>query len=204
MSWAISAAAVMVTGSVASNVSANQQAAKNSRASAAQSTEEAQANYQSLVRNYKVTTNNINNSIAEANNAIGMELSQAKLDALKAEGTTSTALASSGFVGNTAARLNQSVGVKSALMTDQLQQKAESNYKDLLLQLDEARYNFENGTISNSIASSRSATQIEVARSNSTTGTIGMVGNAVSAGASGYSVGSSIGREMSSTPKNGG
>ena len=201
MSWAISAAAIMVAGSVASNVSANKQAGKNSRASAAQTTEEAQANYESLVRNYKVTTNNINNSIAEANNAIGMELSQAKLDALKAEGTTSAALAESGFVGNTAARISQTVGVKSALMTDQLQQKAESNYKDLLLQLDEARYNFENGVISNSIASSRSATQIEIARSSSTIGTAGMIGNALSAGASGYSVGSSIGKELKSTPK---
>ena len=201
MSWAISAAAVMVVGSVASNTASNKQAGKNARASAAQSTEEAQANYKSLVRNYKVTTNNINNSIAEANRAIGMELSQAKLDALKAEGTTSAALASSGFVGNTAARISQTVGVKSALMTDQLQQKAESNYKDLLLQLDEARYNFENGTISNSIASSRSATQIEIARSSSTISTAGMIGNAISAGASGYSVGSSIGRELKSTPK---
>ena len=81
-------------------------------------------------------------------------------------------------------------------MTDQLQQKAESNYKDLLLQLDEARYNFENGTISNSIASSRSATQIEVARSSSTIRYCRYVGNAVSAGASGYSVGSAIGREI--------
>lgn len=202
MSWAFTAVAVV--GSVAGSVSANRQAGKNARASAAQSTEEAQANYKSLVRNYNVTTNNINNSIAEANRAIGMELSQAKLDALKAEGTTSAALASSGMVGNTAARIQQTVGVKSALMTDQLQQKAESNYKDLLLQLDEARYNFENGTISNSIASSRSATQIEVARSNSSVGTIGIIGNVVSAGASGYSVGSSIGREMRSTPKNGG
>ena len=200
MSWAISAAAVMVAGSVASNVAANKQAGKNARASAAQSTEEAQANYQSLVRNYRVTTNNINNSIAEANMAVGMELSQAKLDALKAEGTTSTALASNGFVGNTAARISQTVGVKAALMADQLQQKAESNYKDLLLQLDEARYNFENGAISNVIAASRSATQIEIARSNSTIGTVGMISNAISAGASGYRAGSSIGREIATTP----
>lgn len=197
MSWAFTA--VAVAGSVYSSVSSNKQAGKNARASAAQSTEEAQANYQSLVRNYQVTANNINNSISEANNAIGMELSQAKLDALKAEGITSTALASSGFVGNTAARISQTVGVKSALMADQIQQKAESNYKDLLLQLDEARYNFENGIISNSIASSRSATQIEVARSNSSVGTGGMIAGAVSAGASGYMVGSSIGRETATT-----
>ena len=200
MSWALTAAAVMATGSVYSSIESNKQAGRNARASAAQSTEEAQANYKALARNYMVTTNNINNSISEANNAVGMELSQAKLDALKAEGTTSTAIASNGFVGNTAARISQTVGVKSALMADQLQQKAESNYKDLLLQLDEARYNFENGNINNAIAGARSATQIEVARSNSSVGIGGMISGVISAGASGYMTASSIGREMATTP----
>ena len=201
MFWAPIAAAAMAAGSIYSSIEGNKQADRNARASAAQSTEEAEANYKSLVRNYKVTANNINQSIAEANNVIGMELSQAKLDALKAEGTTSAALASSGFVGNTAARINQTVGVKSALMTDQLQQKAESNYKDLLLQLDEARYNFENGTFSNELQAKRNATQIDIARQSATTSVGGMLAGAVSAGASGYLTASAIGKELgSSTP----
>ena len=192
MSWAISAAAVMAAGSVASNVAANKQAGKNARASAAQTTEEAQANYQSLVRNYKVTTNNINNSIAEANNAIGMELSQTKLDALKAEGNTSAILAERGFVGNTAGRISDNVGVKSALLTDQVMQKAESNYQSLLSKLDEARYNFENGAFSNELQAKNQATQIENIRQSNTTSTLGIVTKAVGAGMSGYSAGKSI------------
>ena len=86
-----------------------------------------------------------------------MELSQTKLDALKAEGNTSAILAERGFVGNTAGRINESVGMKSALLTDQVLQKAESNYQSLLAKLDEARYSFENGTFSNELQAKKSS-----------------------------------------------
>ena len=198
MSWGFTAAAVMTASSAYSSIESNKQAGRNAKASAKQATEEAQANYKSLVRNYKVTTNNINNSIAEANNAIGMELSQAKLDALKDEGNTSAILAERGFVGNTAGRISESIGVKSALLTDQVVQKAESNYQSLLAKLDEARYNFENGTLSNELQAKNQAVQIENIRQSNTTSTLGIITKAAGAGMSGYSMGNSLSGAFSS------
>lgn len=201
MSWALTAAGAMAAGSIYSSYEGNKTAARNSRQAAAQSSEEAMANYQSLVRNYQITAGNIQNQINEVNNAIGMELSQAKLDGLKAEATTTAALSDRGFIGATAARLNQSTAMKVELLSDQIAQKADSNYKDLLSKFDEARYNFENGILSNTIAGSRSATQIDIARQSATTSIGGMAAGAVSAGASGYLTASAIGKELgSSTP----
>lgn len=193
MFWAPIAAAAMAAGSIYSSYEGNKTAARNSRQAAAQSSEEAMANYQSLVRNYQITAGNIQNQINEVNNAIGMELSQAKLDGLKAEATTTAALSDRGFIGATAARLNQSTAMKVELLSDQIAQKADSNYKDLMSKFDEARYNFENGIFSNELQAKRNATQIDIARQSATTSIGGMVAGAVSAGASGYVLGKQLG-----------
>lgn len=193
MSWALTAAGAMAAGSIYSSYEGNKTAARNSRQAAAQSSEEAMANYQSLVRNYQITAGNIQNQINEVNNAIGMELSQAKLDGLKAEATTTAALSDRGFIGATAARLNQSTAMKVELLSDQIAQKADSNYKDLLSKFDEARYNFENGIFSNELQAKRNATQIDIARQSATTSIGGMAAGAVSAGASGYVLGKQLG-----------
>lgn len=198
MSWALTAAGAMAAGSIYSSYEGNKTAARNSRQAAAQSSEEAMANYQSLVRNYQITAGNIQNQINEVNNAIGMELSQAKLDGLKAEATTTAALSDRGFIGATAARLNQSTAMKVELLSDQIAQKADSNYKDLMSKFDEARYNFENGIFSNEIQSKRNATQIDIARQSATTSIGGMAAGAVSAGASGYVLGKQLGSMGSS------
>lgn len=193
MSWALTAAGAMAAGSIYSSYEGNKTAARNSRQAAAQSSEEAMANYQSLVRNYQITAGNIQNQINEVNNAIGMELSQAKLDGLKAEATTTASLSDRGFIGATAARLNQSTAMKVELLSDQIAQKADSNYKDLLSKFDEARYNFENGIFSNELQAKRNSTQIDIARQSATTSIGGILAGGISAGASGYVLGKQLG-----------
>ena len=185
--WAMTAGAVvMAGGSLASSYSQNKTTAKNTALSIDQ------ANAKSVLQNFKVTVNSLNQQADEVRNQAGMELTQAKLDGLKNEATTSAVIADRGFVGATAARLNDSTSMTTALLSDQIRQKAESNMVDIMNKLSESQYNYENGMMSNAISSSRASTQIDIANRAGTVSTVGMISGAASSGAQGASLGKSL------------
>lgn len=192
--WAMAAGAAVMGGmSIASNTAQNKQTAKNTALSIDQANKESAANAKSLLQSYNVTVNSLNQQAQEVRNQAGMELTQAKLDGLKNEATTSVVIADRGLVGATASRLNDSTSMTTALLSDQIKQKAESNMVDIMNKLTESKYNYENGMMSNAIASSRSATQIDIAARAGTVSTLGMISGAIGAGAQGASLGRSLG-----------
>lgn len=192
-SWAMAAGAAVMGGmSIASNVAQNKQTATNRALSIDQANKEAKANAKALLQNYNVTVNSLNQQAQEVRNQAGMELTQAKLDGLKNEATTSAVVADRGFVGATASRLSEATTMGTALLSDQIMQKAESNMVDIMNKLTESKYNYENGMMSNAIASSRSATQIDIAARAGTTTTLGMISGAVGAGAQGAALGKQL------------
>ena len=209
--WAYTA--VSVIGSVYMATENNKNTAKNRDLSIDQANKEAKANAEeykanskALLQNYNVTVNSIKQQAQEVRNQAGMELTQAKLDGLKNEATTSAVMADRGLVGATAARLSESTSMSTELLSDQIRQKAESNMVDIMNKLTESKYNYENGMMSNAISLSRAATQterahtqIDIAARAGTTSTLGMVFGAVGAGAQGYSVGKQLGGSSSDT-----
>lgn len=198
--WAMAAgAAVMAGGSIMSSRAQNKQTARNTALSVNQANKESAANAKSILQNFKVTVNSLNQQADEVRNQAGMELTQAKLDGLKNEATTLAVIADRGFVGVTAARLNESTSMTTALLSDQIRQKAESNMVDIMNKLSESQYNYENGMMSNAIYSSRAATQIDIASRAGTVSTIGMISGATTAGAQGASLGKSLGSLSTST-----
>ena len=191
--WAMTAGAVvMAGGSLASSYSQNKTTAKNTALSIDQANKESAANAKSVLQNFKVTVNSLNQQADEVRNQAGMELTQAKLDGLKNEATTSAVIADRGFVGATAARLNDSTSMTTALLSDQIRQKAESNMVDIMNKLTESKYNYENEMMSNAISSSRAATQIAIASRAGTVSTVGIISVAASSGAQGASLGKSL------------
>ena len=192
--WAMAGGAVVMGGmSIASSRAQNKQTAKNTALSIDQANKEAAANAKALLQSYNITVNSLNQQAQEVRNQAGMELTQAKLDGLKNEATTSAVMADRGLVGATAARLNDSTSMTTALLSDQIKQKAESNMVDIMNKLTESKYNYENGMMSNAIASSRTATQIDIAARAGTVSTLGMISGAIGAGAQGASLGRSLG-----------
>ena len=176
MSWAFTA--VSVGSSLIASSEANKQAKSNAAATGA-----------SLLQNFKVTKNSIIQQANELNNQIGMELTQAQLEGLKAEATTSNVVVERNVVGNTAARLQDNIDMQSNLYSNQIKQKAEANMVDIQNKLTESKYQYEAGMMQNAIQ-----------LSNATTSTTGMITGAVSAGMQGYSMGSKLG----GTSKSGG
>ena len=192
--WAMTAGAVVMGGmSIASNTAQNKQTATNRDLSIDQANKEAKANAKATLQSYNVSVNALNQQAQEIRNQAGMELTQAKLDGLKNEATTSAVMADRGLVGATASRLSESTAMNTELLSDQIRQKAESNMVDIMNKLTESKYNYENGMMNNAIASSRSATQIDIASRAGTVSTLGMVSGAVGAGAQGASLGKSLG-----------
>lgn len=194
--WAFAAGGAVVMGgmSIASSRAQNKQTAKNTELSIDQANKEAAANAKALLQSYNVTINTLNQQAQEVRNQAGMELTQAKLDGLKNEATTSAVMADRGLVGATASRLSESTSMSTELLSDQIRQKAESNMVDIMNKLTESKYNYENGMMSNAIASSRSATQIDIAARAGTVSTLGMISGAIGAGAQGASLGKSLGK----------
>ena len=191
--WAMAAGAAVMGGmSIASNVSQNRQTATNRDLSIDQANKEAKANAKATLQSYNLAVNTLNQQAQEVRNQAGMELTQAKLDGLKNEATTSAVVADRGFVGATASRLNEMSNMGTELLSDQIMQKAESNMVDIMNKLTESKYNYENGMMSNAIASSRSATQIDIAARAGTVSTLGMISGAVGAGAQGASLGKQL------------
>lgn len=192
-SWAMAAGAAVMGGmSIASNVAQNRQTATNRDLSIDQANKEAKANAKATLQSYNLAVNTLNQQAQEVRNQAGMELTQAKLDGLKNEATTSAVMADRGLVGATASRLSDSTSMTTALLSDQIMQKAESNMVDIMNKLTESKYNYENGMMSNAIASSRSATQIDIAARAGTVSTLGMVSGAVGAGVQGASLGKQL------------
>ena len=197
--WALTGSAVMGGMSIASNVAQNKQTATNRNLSIAQtnreakaSAEEYKANAKAILQNYNVTVNSIQQQAQEVRNQAGMELTQAKLDGLKNEATTSAVMADRGLVGATASRLSEATTMGTELLSDQIRQKAESNMVDIMNKLTESKYNYENGMMSNAISLSRAATQteraytqIDIAARAGTVSTLGMISGAVGASAQG-------------------
>ena len=195
--WA--GAAFMGGMSIVSNIAQNKQTATNRNLSIAQtnreakaSAEEYKANAKAILQNYNVTVNSLQQQAQEVRNQAGMELTQAKLDGLKNEATTSAVMADRGLVGATASRLSEATTMGTALLSDQIMQKAESNMVDIMNKLTESKYNYENGMMSNAISLSRAATQtdraytqIDIAARAGTVSTLGMISGAIGAGAQG-------------------
>lgn len=192
--WAMTGAAVMGGMSIMSSREQNKQTAKNTALSIDQANKESAANAKAILQSYNVTVNALNQQAQEVRNQTGMELTQAKLDGLKNESTTSAVMADRGLVGATASRLSESTAMSTELLSDQIRQKAESNMVDIMNKLTESKYNYENGMMNNAIASSRSATQIDIASRAGTVSTLGMVTGAIGAGAQGASLGKSLGK----------
>ena len=200
--WAMTAGAVVMGGmNIASNVAQNKQTAKNRDLSIDQANKESAANAKALLQSYNVTVNSLNQQAQEVRNQAGMELTQAKLDGLKNEATTSAVMADRGLVGATASRLSESTAMGTELLSDQIRQKAESNMVDIMNKLTESKYNYENAMMSNAISLSRAATQteraytqIDIAARAGTVSTLGMVSGAIGAGAQGASLGKSLGK----------
>lgn len=193
--WAMAGGAAIMGGmSIMSSREQNKQTAKNTALSINQANKESAANAKALLQSYNVTVNSLNQQAQEVRNQAGMELTQAKLDGLKNEATTSAVMADRGLVGATASRLSESTTMSTELLSDQIRQKAESNMVDIMNKLTESKYNYENGMMSNAIASSRSATQIDIASRAGTVSTLGMVTGAIGAGAQGASLGKSLGK----------
>ena len=205
--WAMTAGAVVMGGmNIASNVAQNKQTAKNRDLSIDQtnreakaSAEEYKANSKAILQSYNVTVNALNQQAQEVRNQAGMELTQVKLDGLKNEATTSAVMSDRGLVGATASRLSESTSMTTALLSDQITQKAESNMVDIMNKLTESKYNYENAMMSNAISLSRAATQteraytqIDIAARAGTVSTLGMVSGAIGAGAQGASLGKQL------------
>ena len=169
MSWV--ATGTMAALSVAGSIESNKVAKANGAATAA-----------SLLQNFNVTKNSIQEQGKELNRQAGMELTQARLEGLKAEATTSNVVVEREVAGNTVARLMNNVDMQTELLSDQIKQKAESNMKDIQSKLTEAKYSYEAGAMQNAIETS-----------NNTQSTLSMVSGAVGAGMQGYAMGSSIG-----------
>lgn len=206
--WAMAAGAAVMGGmSIMSSREQNKQTATNRDLSIAQtnreakaSAEEYKANALALLQNYNVTVNNLQQQAQEVRNQAGMELTQAKLDGLKNEATTSAVMSDRGLVGATASRLSEATNMGTELLSDQIRQKAESNMVDIMNKLTESKYNYENGMMSNAISLSRAATQterahtqIDIAARAGTVSTLGMVSGALGAGAQGASLGKQVG-----------
>lgn len=206
--WAMTAGAVVMTaGSVMSSREQNKQTAINRDLSIAQANREAKAsaeeyktNAKAILQNYNVTVNTLQQQAQEVRNQAGMELTQAKLDGLKNEATTSAVMSDRGLVGATASRLNESTAMGTELLSDQIRQKAESNMVDIMNKLTESKYNYENGMMSNAISLSRAATQtdraytqIDIAARAGTISTVGMVSGAIGAGVQGAVLGKQLG-----------
>ena len=207
--WAMAAGSAILMGgmNIASNVAQNKQTAKNRDLSIDQtnreakaSAEEYKANSKAILQSYNVTVNTLQQQAQEVRNQAGMELTQAKLDGLKNESTTSAVMADRGLVGATASRLSESTSMTTELLSDQIRQKAESNMVDIMNKLTESKYNYENAMMSNAISLSRAATQtdraytqIDIAARAGTVSTLGMVSGAIGAGAQGASLGKSLG-----------
>ena len=97
--WAMAAGAAVMGGmSIASSIEQNKQTAKNTALSIDQANKESAANAKALLQSYNVTVNTLNQQAQEVRNQAGMELTQAKLDGLKNEATTSAVVADRGFV----------------------------------------------------------------------------------------------------------
>lgn len=205
--WAMTAGAALMGGmSIASNIEQNKQTAINRDLSIDQANREAKAsakeykaNAKALLQNYNVTVKSLQQQAQEVRNQAGMELTQAKLDGLKNEATTSAVMADRGLVGATASRLNESTAMGTELLSDQIRQKAESNMVDIMNKLTESKYNYENGMMSNAISLSRAATQtdkaytqIDIAARAGTVSTLGTVSGAIGAGAQGAALGKQL------------
>lgn len=221
MSWVATGAIVMAGGSLYSSYEQNKQTGKNTRDSIAQANAESkanaklayetnQANAKALLQSYNVSVNNLNQQAQEFRNLAGMELTQAKLEGLKNEATTSAVVADRGIVGSTASRLNQITSMNTELLSDQIRQKADSNMVDIMNKLTESRYSYENGILNSALnyanattqistASSRAATQIDIAARAGTVSTVGAITGGISAGAQGYSLGKSFSSGSSSS-----
>lgn len=198
-SWVLTAGVAMGGMSIAASRAQNKQTATNRDLSIEQanreakaSAEEYKANAKALLQNYNVTVNSLQQQAQEVRNQAGMELTQAKLDGLKNEATTSAVMADRGLVGATASRLSEATAMGTELLSDQIRQKAESNMVDIMNKLTESKYNYENGMMSNAISLSRAATQteraytqIDIAARAGTVSTLGMVSGAIGAGAQG-------------------
>ena len=206
--WAMAAGAAVMGGmSIMSSTAQNKQTAINRDLSIDQtnreakaSAEEYKANSKALLQSYNVTVNTLQQQAQEVRNQAGMELTQAKLDGLKNEATTSAVMSDRGLVGATASRLSESTSMTTALLSDQITQKAESNMVDIMNKLTESKYNYENAMMSNAISLSRAATQTERAHTQTdiaaragTVSTLGMISGALGAGAQGASLGKSLG-----------
>lgn len=200
MSWV--ATGVMVGGSLYSSYESNKQNSKNLAASVDQMNLDAKRNAEQLYTNYKVTSNSLLQQSQEVSKIAGMELTQAKLDGLKNEATTTTALTERGFVGATAGRLSQADSMNTELLSDQIKQKAESNMVDIMNKLTEAKYSYEAGSLSNAITTSNAATQANISYQSNQISTLGAVSKAASAGAQGYSLASSLGSASTSSIAN--
>ena len=161
--WQIAAMAGL---SIAQGISANQQASANARATAAQ-----------LLQSFNVNVNNIQNQANELNNQIGMELSKASFNKLKAVGNVDTMLAERNVAGLSATRIHQNVSMQEALTKDMIMQQAESKMTELQNNLSTAHLQYQQGLFQN-----------EMNRQANTKSTGEMLVSASMAGVQGYSM----------------
>lgn len=152
MSWA--ATAVMAGISVAGGISANKQASANAAATAKQ-----------LLQQFNVGLNNLENQAADLNNQIGMELSKASFNKLRAIGNVDTMLAEKGISGATTNRLQQNVSMQEALTKDIIMQQGEAKMTEIQNNMTSTHLQYQQGLFQNEmnrIANTKSDMEIAV------------------------------------------
>ena len=156
--------------SIASSSAQNAQASANAQATASQ-----------LLQQLNIANNNISETAKELNKQTGIQLTQAQLEGMKNQATTSNILVEKEVAGATAERIYENSDMQELLLSNQIKQKAEANMLKIQQDYMSAKYQYESGSMSNAIN-----------LSNNTQSSVEMVAGAVSAGAQGYMLGSSI------------
>lgn len=77
--------------------------------------------------NMNIRVNNLQQTAEELNKQVGLELTNAKFDEMKAVSSVAGHQADSGITGQTASRIAQSVEIKGMQFRNQIKQRAEAN-----------------------------------------------------------------------------
>lgn len=177
MAWIATAAVVGGGLAAAGTMESNRAIAKTANANA-------QATAANLLQNTQVTQSQLQDKAEGVNNQLGMELTNLVYQAIAAKGKTTATVSERQAYGQSAARSQNMVGMKKALTADQMIQSAESKLIDVQNEMRNAKYSYESGMMSNTVNFNNTMSQ--------QTGTMGMLSNAFSAGAQGYSFGKSL------------
>jgi len=172
MSWvAVGVAAVSTVASVASSAEQNKKAGKAFEASASK-----------VKTDYDKVIAQLQEQASSSNDAIRLEMSQNRFEGLKNTATTSNMIVERNIAGNLATKQYDQSIINQTMTHNALAKKAEDNMVSFGVEMENKKQEANNAIYSGGA----------MAQANSVSG-VQMATSAVSAGMSGYSMGSSLG-----------